>query len=91
MGYLEGDVFVRRTGVEAKDSEAGMIGLLQVVLRGLLAVDQVRIKHVELVSLGQVDAKANVCTRPTSGMGCCPAQPRTPGGLESEHVRQLVV
>ena len=50
-GYLEGDVFVRRASVEAKDGEAGMIGLLQVVLRGLLAVDQVRVEHVELVPL----------------------------------------
>lgn len=38
--------------METEDGEAGMIGLLQVVLGGLLTVDQIRVKHVELVSLG---------------------------------------
>lgn len=49
--YLERDVLVWRTGVEAEDSKTGMIRLLQVVLWGILAVDKVRVEHVELVSL----------------------------------------
>lgn len=49
---LEGDVFVRRASVEPQDGEAGVIRLLEVVLGGLLTVDQVRVEHVELVALG---------------------------------------
>lgn len=49
---LEGDVLVRRASVEPQDGEAGVVRLLEVVLGGLLAVDQVRVEHVELVALG---------------------------------------
>lgn len=54
---LEGDVLVRRPSVEAQDGEAGVIRLLEVVLRGLLAVDQVRVEHVELVALEERKTK----------------------------------
>lgn len=37
--------------MEAEDSEAWMIRLLQMVLRGLLTVDQIRVEYVELVAL----------------------------------------
>ncbi len=37
--------------MEAEDSETGMIRLLQVVLGCILAVDKVRVEHVELVPL----------------------------------------
>lgn len=54
---LEGDVLVRRASVEPQDGEAGVVRLLEVVLGGLLAVDQVRVEHVELVALGDGNKK----------------------------------
>lgn len=49
---LKGDVLVRRTSVEPQDGETGVIRLLEVVLGGLLAVDQVRVENIEFVALG---------------------------------------
>lgn len=49
--YLERDVLVRWAGVEPEDSEARMVRFLQVVCRCLLTVDEVRVEHVELVTL----------------------------------------
>lgn len=37
--------------MEAEDGEAGVIRLLQVVLGRVFAVDQIRVKNVELVAL----------------------------------------
>lgn len=37
--------------MESYDGESWVIGLLQVVSRGLRAVDQVRVENVELVAL----------------------------------------
>lgn len=51
FAYLEGDVFVGRTRVEAEDGESGVVCLLQVICGSLGAVDQVRVEDVELVAL----------------------------------------
>ncbi len=47
---LERDIFVRRACVEADDNEVLVVGLFQVELRGLGAVDQVWIENRELVA-----------------------------------------
>lgn len=49
--HLEGDVFIGRTSMETYNRESWVIRPLQMIRWSLSAVDQVRIKYVELVTL----------------------------------------
>lgn len=73
--------------MEAKDGETGMVCLLQVVLRGLLAVDQVRVEHVELVSLGPKSLQKRTCAHGRRQRRDVVSK-AAHWGFESEHVRQ---
>lgn len=51
LKYLKRDIFIRRTCLELNNTIIRIIRILEIILRGLLFVKQIRIEYIEFVTL----------------------------------------